>query len=94
MQKHCKGRESKVSHFKDTFKGFNGVKMHSNIASSYPRLQGLSDSSVGEEAAMRQETPVWSLGQEDPLEEEMAVCSDILAWTILRDRGSLAGYSV
>ena len=27
-----------------------------------------------------QETQVWSLGQEDPLEEEMAVHSSILAW--------------
>ena len=29
-----------------------------------------------------QETWVWSLGQEDPLEEEMATCSSILAWRI------------
>ena len=27
-----------------------------------------------------QETQVQSLGQEDPLEEEMATCSSILAW--------------
>ena len=27
-----------------------------------------------------QETQVWSLGWEDPLEEEMAVHSSILAW--------------
>ena len=26
---------------------------------------------------------VWSLGREDPLEEEMATCSSILAWKIL-----------
>ena len=30
----------------------------------------------------RQETWVWSLGQEDPLEEEMATHSSILAWEI------------
>ena len=30
----------------------------------------------------RQETPVWSLGQEDPLEKEMATHSSILAWEI------------
>ena len=30
-----------------------------------------------------QETPVWSLGQEDLLEEEMATHSNILAWKIL-----------
>ena len=29
-----------------------------------------------------QETPVWSLGQEDPLEEGMATYSSILAWEI------------
>ena len=30
-----------------------------------------------------QETQVWSLGQEDPLEKEMATHSSILAWEIL-----------
>ena len=29
-----------------------------------------------------QETWVWSLGQEDPLEEGMAAHSSILAWTV------------
>ena len=29
-----------------------------------------------------QETSVWSLGQEDPLEEEMAINSSILAWKV------------
>ena len=29
-----------------------------------------------------QETWVWSLGQEDPLEKEMATHSSILAWEI------------
>ena len=29
-----------------------------------------------------QETQVRSLGQKDPLEEEMATCSNILAWEI------------
>ena len=29
-----------------------------------------------------QETRVWSLGQEDPLEKEMATCSSILAWRL------------
>ena len=29
-----------------------------------------------------QEKQVWSLGQEDPLEEEMATLSGILAWEI------------
>ena len=39
-----------------------------------------------------QETKVWSLGQEDPLEEEMATHSSICAWKILWQR-SLVGYS-
>ena len=39
-----------------------------------------------------QETWVWSLGQEDPLEKEMATHSSILAWKILWKK-SLAGYS-
>ena len=30
-----------------------------------------------------QETWVWSLGREDPLEKEMATHSSILAWSIL-----------
>ena len=29
-----------------------------------------------------QETRVWSMGQEDPLEKEMATCSSILTWRI------------
>ena len=29
-----------------------------------------------------QETTVWSLGWEDPLEKEMATCSSILAWRV------------
>ena len=37
-----------------------------------------------------QETQVQSLGQEDPQEEEMAICSSILAWRI---PWSLVGYS-
>ena len=35
-----------------------------------------------------QETPVRSLGQEDPLEKEMATHSSILAWRIPMDRGA------
>ena len=35
----------------------------------------------------RQETQVWSLGQGDPLEKEMATHSSILACWILMDRG-------
>ena len=35
-----------------------------------------------------QETPVQSLGWEDPLEEGMATHSGILAWRIHMDRGA------
>ena len=31
---------------------------------------------------------VWSLGQEDPLEKDMATHSNILAWRIPMDRGA------
>ena len=40
-------------------------------------------SDVKESACMGwEETPVWSLGQEDPLEKETATHSSILAWRI------------
>ena len=35
-----------------------------------------------------QETPVWFLGQEDPLEEGMAIHSCVLTWRIPMDRGT------
>ena len=40
-----------------------------------------------------QETRVQALGQEDPLEEEMAIHSSILAWRIPWTQRSRAGYS-
>ena len=40
-----------------------------------------------------QETWVRSLGQEDPLEEEMAIHFSILAWKVYGQR-SLASYSL
>ena len=39
------------------------------------------------------ETWVRSLGQEDPLQKEMATHSSILAWKIPMDRGTWSGYS-
>ena len=39
-------------------------------------------SSVGKESACMQETQAQFLGQEDPLEKEMATLSSILAWKI------------
>ena len=35
-----------------------------------------------------QETSIWSMGQEDPLEEALATHSSILAWIIPVDRGA------
>ena len=40
-----------------------------------------------------QETQVWSLGREDPLEEEMATHSCVLAWKNPKRQRSLASYS-
>ena len=39
------------------------------------------------------EMQVWSLGQKDPLEKEMATHSTILAWEIPGSQRSLVGYS-
>ena len=47
------------------------------LLSSFP---GGSD---GKESTCMQETRVWSLSWEDPLEEGMATCSCIFAWKIL-----------
>ena len=38
--------------------------------------------------SIMQETPIWSLGSEDPQEEGMATHSSILAWRIPMDRGA------
>ena len=35
-----------------------------------------------------QETQVWSLGQEDPLQEDMVTHFGIFAWRITMDRGA------
>ena len=43
---------------------------------------GFPHSSVGKEFACKQETQVWFLGWEDPLQKEMATHSSILAWRI------------
>ena len=50
-------------------------------------LFNFSGSDVKESPAM-QETRVWSLGQEDPLQKEMATHSSILAWKILWTEGA------
>ena len=38
---------------------------------------------VGKNPPAKQETQVWSLGQEDPPEKEMATHSSILAWDLV-----------
>ena len=43
---------------------------------------GFSDGSNGKESTCNEETQVQSLGQEDPLEKEMATHSSSLAWRI------------
>ena len=48
--------------------------------------------SVAKTPPAKQEVHVRSLGQEDPLEKEMATHSNILAWEI-HGQGSLAGYN-
>ena len=49
---------------------------------SLPFKDGLPCGSDGKESPSRQETRVQALGQEDPLEKEMATHSSILAWRI------------
>ena len=51
--------------------------------------QGFPGGSDGKESTCQcQETWVWSLGWEDPLEEGMATSSSILVWRIPMDRGA------
>ena len=49
-----------------------------------PRLHGASPvAQMIKNLPAMQETRVWSLGREDPLEKGMAIHSSILAWKIL-----------
>ena len=43
-------------------------------------LVDLLSGSVVKNPPAKRETRIWSLGQEDPLEKEMAIHSTILAW--------------
>ena len=52
---------------------------------------GFPGSSVVKNLPAMQETQVPSLGQEDPLEEEMATHSSVLTWRT--QRRNLVGYS-
>ena len=53
----------------------------------------LPGSSAGKESACKVGDPIRFLGQEDPLEEDTATHSSILAWRIPRDKRRLEGYS-
>ena len=55
------------------------------IQKAFPQRLRVKESFVMQEP---QETWVWSLGQDDTLEEEMATHSSILAWKILWSRGA------
>ena len=46
-------------------------------------MLGFPGGSVIKNPPANQETWVWSLGQEDPLEKEIATYSSILAWRVL-----------
>ena len=48
---------------------------------------------MGKRLPAVRETRVQSLGREDPLEEEVATHSSILAWKIPMDRKGWSGYS-
>ena len=50
--------------------------------------EGFPGGSVVKNLPAMQETWVWSLGWEDPLEEDMATHSSILAWRIPTDWGA------
>ena len=61
-------------------------------ASFHATLQGLPGGSVVKNPPANQEMQVQSLGWEDPLEEDMAAHSSILAWKI-QGQKCLAVYS-
>ena len=52
------------------------------VTKLWGRDQGFPGGSVVENPPAKQETPVQSLGQEDPSGKEMATHSSILAWEI------------
>ena len=56
-------------------------------------LDGITDSKDMNLSKLQEIAGVQSLGQEDPLEEGMAIHSSILARRIPMDRGALAGCS-
>ena len=59
------------------------VYIPTNSVGRYPFLQGSPGGTVIKNLPAKQETLVWTLGQKNALEEEMATHSSILAWKIL-----------
>ena len=55
-----------------------------NVGEGIPTGSAVKNSPAMQET---RDTPTWSLGWEDPLEEGMATQSSILAWRIPRGRG-------
>ena len=58
------------------------IKLFSNIMAHLYIFRGFSGGTMVKNSFAMQEMRVRSLGQEDPLEEEMATHSSILAWKI------------
>ena len=71
IAKTVSGRNS-VTHQSQNFTSYEGLEL------PFSRLLGGSD----ENTPVMQETPVQSLGWEDPLEKGIAIHSSILAWRI------------
>ena len=62
---------------------FSHVELNAhNIYAAYERKAGFPCGSEGKALPAMQESWVWSLGQEGPLEKEMATHSSTLAWKI------------
>ena len=55
---------------------------HTHIYTPFPQLWASLVAQTVKNLPAMQETQVRSLGQENPLEEGMATCSDVLAWRI------------
>ena len=75
----------KISYFQRTGgkKDFpSEIKLFSNITAHLYIFRGFSGGTLVKNSLAIQEIWVRSLGQEDPLEEEMATHSSILAWKI------------
>ena len=63
----------------------SGIKVSVKWQVGFPAGSAVQNPSVMQEM---QETPVWSMAGEDPLEEGMATHYSILAWRLPMDRGA------